>query len=523
MKKWLKSILTIFLLVGLVACGKTTDSGKTQSSSANGDKNSFTYAINGDPNSMNPINTSDRWGLTVTNMIYSPLVRVQGDGTAENELAESIETAKDGKAITVHLKKDVKWSDGKPLTADDVVFTYQQKVKKENGNADALWVDGKPVEVEKVDDHTVKFNLPSANAAALSNIVTETYIIPKHVFEKEADFSVSQLKADPVGTGPYKLVEYKRGEYFHFEANDSYYKGKPQIKHITFRIISNADTVKVALQKGEVDAAMILPGDIKDVAKADVNLYPYSENRVGYLGLNVLTKELKDKKVRQAIFYALNKKEIATAAYTDEKYFNLPYSILPPANPFYNDKVNHYETDVDKAKQLLKEAGVSGLKLNLAYDPSDPSLKIQATLIQQQLQKAGIQVELQGGDTVAIVKENSKPDSTKYNLFLGGYIMGKDPDTYRALYATGAFANFFHYSNKEVDKLFTDGAMELNDQKRQAIYDDLQEKIMDDAVVYPIVDNKKILAVNKRIGHVQDGKLVPIYTLEDMSALTIEK
>ncbi len=103
----------------------------------------------GDPSSTNPINTSDRWGLTVTNMIYSPLVTVEADGTTQNALAESVEPAEDGLSLTVHLKQDVKWSDGEDFTADDVVFTYEQKVKKENGNADSLWVDDQPIAIEK--------------------------------------------------------------------------------------------------------------------------------------------------------------------------------------------------------------------------------------------------------------------------------------------------------------------------------------------------------------------------------------
>ncbi len=126
-------------------------------------------------------------------MIYSPLVTVEADGTTQNVLAESVEPAEDGLSLTVHLKQDVKWSDGEDFTADDVVFTYEQKVKKENGNADSLWVDHQPIAIEKVDEYTVKFVLPTPSAAAISNIATETYIIPEHIFKDVSDFSVSEL------------------------------------------------------------------------------------------------------------------------------------------------------------------------------------------------------------------------------------------------------------------------------------------------------------------------------------------
>ncbi|HPJ00331.1 MAG TPA: ABC transporter substrate-binding protein, partial [Enterococcus sp.] len=122
MKKWKKGLFSvgIFALgLALAACssgGNTNDTANSSSTKA--DDSTFTYAISGDPSSTNPINTSDRWGLTVTNIIYSPLVIVEGDGTTKNALAESVEPAADGLSVTVHLKKDVKWSDGEPFTAD---------------------------------------------------------------------------------------------------------------------------------------------------------------------------------------------------------------------------------------------------------------------------------------------------------------------------------------------------------------------------------------------------------------------
>ncbi|WP_288395094.1 ABC transporter substrate-binding protein [uncultured Vagococcus sp.] len=516
-KKWLIG-MTAVLALALTACG----SNKTEAPKEKKDKDTFTYGISGDPTSLNPVTVSDRWGLTTANMIYSPLVRIEGDGTQKMELADSVEQASDGKSVTVKLKDNVTWSDGEKFTADDVVFTYNQKVKKENGNSDSLWVDGKPVEVEKVDETTVKFNLPSVSAAAMNNIATETYIMPEHVFKDEPDFSGNELQAKPVGTGPYKLTNYKRGEYLQFEANDSYYGGKPNIKNVTLRIIANADTTKVALQKGEIDASFILPNNIEDIKKSDVTTYEYSENRVGYMGVNNNSDNLKDQKVRQAVFYAINKDELNKAGYLSDKYYDNVYSILPPSNPFSSDDVEKYATDAEKSKQLLNEAGVKDLKLNLAFSSDDPVQTIQATLIQQQLQKAGITLELAGGDATAIFAEMQKPDSKKYDLFMGGYIMGNDPDLYSALFKSDGSANYFKYKSEKADDLFNKGAVELDEAKRKAVYADLQKQIADDAVFYPIVDSKKVLAMNKQIKNVEAAGLIPIYTFEDVSKLTIE-
>src|SRR5574337_115942 len=155
------AVTLLFATAGLflAACSTSSSPNKatTSKTETTKDASSFTYAISGNPASLNPINTSDRWGLTVTNMIYSPLVAIETDGTQKNILADSIEAAKDGLSVTVKLKQTIKWSDGEKLTADDVVFTYTQKAKKENGNADKLWIGGKPITIQKVDDYTDGF------------------------------------------------------------------------------------------------------------------------------------------------------------------------------------------------------------------------------------------------------------------------------------------------------------------------------------------------------------------------------
>lgn len=522
-KRILVGLLTTVAAVTLAACGGGTASNTTSSSSSSANADTFTYAIDGDPSSTNPINTSDRWGLTMSNLIFSPLVRVEADGSYVNELADSYEIAEDGLSITVKLRQDVKWSDGEAFNADDVIFTYNQKVKEENGGSDGLWINGKAVQFEKVDDYTVKFILPSVSAAALDNIVTETYIIPEHVYNDEADFSASQLTNEPVGTGPYKLVEYKHGEYLSFEANENYYKGEPKIDKFVMRIISSPDTTKVALQTGEVDAAFVLPSVVKDLDEDTITTYAYTENRVGYMGLNTSTEELKDVRVRQALLFALNKKDMDQAAYIDEKYYEIPYSFLPVANPYVTEDVEKYDQDLEKAKKLLAEAGVSDLKINLGYNSSDAAQTLQATLIQEQLSQIGVTVELAGGDSTALFTELRKEGSTTYDLFLGGYIMGNDPDQYARLFKTGGGSNYFKLSSSEIDGLFEAGAVELDKEKRQEIYDDLQVALADQAAIYPIVDNNKVLAVNNRISGVEEAGLVPIYTFEDPSTLTINK
>lgn len=501
--------------LAITACAPTTSTPDESGAASTG---TFTYVIASDPSSLNPINVSDRWGLTVTNLIYSPLARVEGDGTVVNELAESIEPAEDGLSVTVTLKDGLEWSDGEPLTADDVVFTYTQKAVKENGNADLLWIGDQPITATASDEKTVVFHLPSVSAAALSNIATETYIIPEHVYGEVTDFSGAELDPVAVGSGPYVLDTYERGQYLTFTPNEHYYGPAANIQDLTLRIVANADTVKTALQTGEADASFVTADQIDELTASGLDIYPYAEGRVAYLGLNAA--KLTDPKVRQAIFFALSRDDINTGAFLSSDYFQDAYTILPPSNPFATDDVEKYDQDADKSSELLAEAGAEGLTFTLAYAGADPTQTTQATLIQQQLQAVGITVELAGVEPAAVYTEIEKGAESQYDAFLGGYIMGQDPDAYSLLYRTGASANYFSYSNPATDALFDQGAVELDPDARAATYADLQAQIADDAVIFPLADNLKILAVNARIGGVEEAKLVPIYTLENFGLLT---
>lgn len=534
MKKYLFIALVLSTLL-LSACGggsssssssaadssekmATSETKKAAAGEKSGD-DTFTFAIDSDPLSLNPISANDRWGMTSVNMMFSPLARTEGDGTVKNELAETIEKADDGLSVTATLKDDLHWSDGEPITADDVVFTYETKIDKDNGASDSFWLGDESVKVEKIDDKTVKFVLPEVDVPLLNGVATDTYIIPKHVYEGK-DFKEAEVDVEPVGSGPYKLVENKKGEYLKFEANDSYYGGAPKLKNTVLRIISNPDTAKVAIQNGEVDAGLVQPSDVAEMEKKDLQIQSYSENRVGYMGINCNSDKLKNEDLRKGIFYAINKPEMNKAAYLNEKYYVDAYSILPPSNAFYNDDVEKYEQNIEKAKELVKEADAEGTELNLGYMTGDNIQKLQVNFIKQALEEAGLKVNLSAVETAALVSEMQKPDTKKYDMYISGYIWGNDPDGYKSQFKSDGDFNIMHYENKDVDKLFEEGAKELDEDKRKEIYDDLQEEIADDAVFYPIVDNKKIVAANPKVTGFEEARFVPIYIMEDWSKLS---
>lgn len=517
---------TIFVTGALAACGQdpvvegTSSTQTAAASNTQNKKDTFTYAIAGDPQeTINPITTSDRWGLTTLKMIYSPLFMNNADGV--NWFLATDYSTTDNLTYTFHLRKDVKWSDGQPFTADDVVFTYDAMEKQDNlgwAYSQLVYNQG-TVQVTKVDDYTVSFTFPFQTPTALE-MLSQIFIMPKHIYENVTDFEHNDFNTKSVGTGPYKLVDYQAGSYLKFEANENYFAGKPEIKNIVFRIIEDSNTALLALQSKEVDAYQALPSEIKsiDLKKENLNSYSYGEGRIGYLMINA--NRVTDQNVRKAILFALNKDQMNQAAYLSKDYYETPYSFLPTSSQFYTADLEKYTQDDAKSQELLKQANATNLTLTLGYSESDKAQATQALLIQEQLKKAGITVNLASTDSTAL-SAAMKDKNNSYDMYLGGYIMGIDPDTFSSLFESNAAYNYMHYQNKDIDTLFEQGRNELDPEKRKEIYTKLQQAIADEATFYPIVSNNKILVIDKRIQGIEKAKLVPVYTFEDTSYLSI--
>ncbi|WP_307976142.1 ABC transporter substrate-binding protein [uncultured Streptococcus sp.] len=517
--KWFALVVVLAIIAVVAAVFGFNKSKKTEKKSTSS-SSSLTYAFGGDPVSLNPINSNDLWGLKAINMIYSPLARTNNDGTVTYELAKSIKQSEDGKSIDVKLKKDIKWSDGEDFTADDVVFTYTQKAKKENGKYESLWIGDQPVTVEKVGDYEVKFNLPTASAAAVNNLTNETYIIPEHVYKNTSDFSVNDLGAYPkVGTGPYVLKQFTSGSSLTLTANKYYYGGKVKTKKINVRIIENADTLKVALQKGEVDLASVDSNAVSDLKSSGVSTKTYSAGGINYLGIN--SELIKDSRVRQAIFYALNRSDINEGVFTSKSFYQTAISFLPTDNAYFNKETPAYKQNVKKAKELLKEAGAENLSFTMAYSSTNTIFTKEAAIIQEELKEVGITVTLAGSDGDTILAELKKDGTTKYPLFLRSYSMGNDPDTYKRLFQTGGASNYFKLADSNIDNLFTKGAKTLDSSDRKSVYNDLQKSLAYQAVIYPISSDNGLLAVNSRISGIQTKNLYPIYTIGDWAKVAV--
>lgn len=515
-----KKIMSLFLavsLVALTACGGAKDSGQKTSNIKEG--GTLILAAGGDPNVLNPMYGNDRVTMTINNSLYAPLFE-KINGKIKYYLAEDFKVSDDYLTYTIKLKKDLKWHDGTPITADDIVFTVD-KITDEKQNCMSrpdYFIDDKKVEYKKVDDQTVEFKLPKVSMA-FEGVLEGIRPIPKHVFEGEEDIAKSNKNENPIGSGPYKFKEAKKGESVTLEKFDDYVDGKPHIDSVVFRVIPDTNASNTALLNGEISAKYLKAQDVEKF-KEKTNVVIYNEGMLNNMVFNFNNKTLAKTEVRKAIAYALNKDELLKAGNVSTEFAEPAYSVFTPDTEYYTDDVEKYDYNVDKAKELMTKDGEKDLKLKLAYINGSKDGEAEVLVIQQKLKEIGINVELLPMEINAFIQKlYSMNENNDFDLALNGYVMGSEPDSYKSIFMTSDGNNVSNYSNKELDPLWEKANLETDKTKREAIYKELQQKLADELPLYPMVYPKSMVGVDKKIGGTEEARPAPIYMFRDLSKL----
>ena len=524
-KKFLVLIMAIFMIF-IVACetdsNEVSKDDKTLGEPKDGGK--IVFVAENDPRVLNPLYASDRVTMAITNALYAPLYAIDEDGV-EYFLAENLIPSEDHMTYTLVLKDDIVWHDGKEITADDIIFTIERVLDEKQGIylRETLIFDGKPVEVAKIDEKTVEFKIPKLTMVFPSSL--EAIVpLPKHIFENEENLQSSDKNNNPIGSGPFKFKEFIRGESITLERFDEYFRGKPYLDTVVFSILQDNNTANVALKTGEVSANYI---EAKDFSKfnSDENfdVITIEEGMLNNMIFNLNSEVLKDKRVRQAIGYAIEKEDVVKASYNSTDYAELAYSVFTPNTLYYTDNVKKYERNIEQAKKLLKEAGYENLKLKIAYINSKKDNQLQALVIQQNLRDVGIDVELIAMDRGAYFEKLIDKNNKDFDLSFNGYAMGYEPDGYKQLFTSGQLYNFMNYSNGEIDELFNKGSIEIDEEVRKEIYEKVQQLIIEDMVEYPIAYPKSFVAIHNKYGGIKEAKPVSIFMFRDLSKLYIKE
>ncbi|GAA0785653.1 ABC transporter substrate-binding protein [Hathewaya limosa] len=534
-KKFIATLLSMSLVFSLVGCSskadtttKTNEIKQEQKTEAKKptiqDGGTFIFSSDSDPLTLNPLYMGDRSSHMVNNAIFDSLF-TEHDGKITYHLAKELKISDDMKTYTVILKDNLKWHDGNKITADDIVFTCNTILnsKGTTGARENFVINDKEVKVSKKDDLTVEFKLPEVYVP-FKAALTDFRPIPKHVFEKEKDIAKAEASTSkPIGSGPFKFKEWKKGEMLTLERFDDYYAGKPHMDKVVFRIITDDNSSGLAFQNGEVSATYVSDESYLKYSKDDkFKDYSYPEGMTYYMALNVKNPILSKKEVRQAIAYALNKEEIIKS-YSTEELTKKAYSVFPPSTFSYTEDIEKYNHDLDKAKELMKKSGVTKGKLKFLYPSGGGLAKKIALVVQQQLKEIGLDIDLVSLDSKVFYEKIMGKKARDFDLTLNGYVFGDEPSTYSNAFYTNSTFNASQYSNKELDKLFDEGKVEKDSNKRKEIYENIQKTIADDLPIYTIDYPTSKVVTQNNLGGVEEARLVPIYMFEDLSKLYFTK
>ena len=491
----------------------------------------FVFGNQGEPVSLDPAIITDGISNRITRQIYEGLVKYKGATTEViPALAEKSEVSKDGTVWTFTLHKGVKFHDGNPCDAAAVVWNFdrwrlskhpqhENQIKAgqtfEYYEAQFGGFDEKSLitKVEAVNPQTVRITLKNPQGPFLANLAMFVFDIvsPKAVEKHGLNFG-----KNPVGTGPFKFVEWKVGQEVILEANKDYWDKAhmPKVQRVVIRNIKDNSQRLAALKAGEIHGFEGLnPDDVK-VVRADPNLQIILRptNTTGYVAFNYKVKELRDGRVRQAIAHAINKKAIVDALYGGTGMVATQFQ--PPPLWGYNKELKDYEYNPERAKQLLKDAGFGqGLKeitwddgkkepLQFWYMPVSrpyyPNPKEIAEAIAADLAKVGITVQLQTTDWAVYLDKRKNGQLPLYMLGWTGD--NGDPDNFVCYFfcSPGASREGF-YANQQLTDVLME-AQKLTDQpKRAALYRKAEQMIHDDVARIFIANNQPPLPFSKKV------------------------
>lgn len=498
-------------------------------------KDTLRMALSGEPSLLNPLLSTDTSSSSVEGMIFEGLIDVDRDLNYRPLLAERWLTTDQGKTWRFYLKQNVLWHDGKPFTADDVVFTFNKLLdpKTNTVRRSSYVINGQPIKIKKLNDHLLEIKLPEVFAPF--ELAMTMQIIPEHIYKNE-DINRSKFNRAPIGTGPFKFKEWRSGSHIIVERNVNYHRGTALLEKIIFRIIPDTNTQLAALRRGEIDYCGVPPKDHKKLKNnKKLNIYTYDQLFYTYLGLNLANPYFKDKRIRQALAYAINKKQLIKTLFGD--LARPAYCPSSPVSWAYTDKIMKFEYSPKKAKELLRSAGFNPNELGVLQKDGQPlkfTLLISqgsrdgqraAVIIQQYLKDIGIQMEIQVLEWSALLKKiNAIQDPKDFDAVLIGWSLGVDPDAYSLWHSSEypAGFNFIRYTNPQVDQLCIAGRRTTDKLKRKQIYQKLWPLIAEDQPYIFLWYPRSITAVSKKIGG-HDTNPGPLGLIDDITRLYIKK
>lgn len=455
-------------------------------------KTTVTVALPADIVSLDPMGHNDIYSERVTRLVFNTLYRFDTSFRAVPDLVASM-TQPSPTEYVFKLKQGVKFHDGSEMTSADVKFSLERSMT----SAKVKHVLSEVKSVDIVDTYTVKVTTKVPFAPFLFTLAHQgVSIVSKKYVEAGGDFS------KPIGTGPYMFGEWVSGDKVVLKRNPNYFDAanKPQAESLVFKVIPEPTSRTIALETGEVDAVIALdPNDVEKVkanTKLSVVIKPSTD--IQYAGMNIEKAPFNNVKVRQAFNYAFDKEAILTVALNG--YGEVATSIIP--STIFGHKKGPYTYDPTKAKALLKEAGFDFNQTIKLWASGDVRKKV-AEVVQANLGEIGVKTEIEMFEWGAYLQATNSGDQ---GLFLLGWGSNPDPDSMLTpLFSKGSIGaqNRTRYQNPKVEGYLEAGRVEMDQAKRQKIYNDMSDTVMADATWVPMYTGANIVGANAALKGVE--------------------
>jgi peptide/nickel transport system substrate-binding protein len=515
----MKKLLTLGMLLALAvtACApKATATPEGMEPPVSDSASIVRIGWAGSPDTLNPGAAVLSEAYTIFELVYDSMYELNLDGSFSLSVADSVKRSEDGLVYTYQIHKGIKFHDGIEMTANDIVFTYNLYKTHD----DFPYLNGYTSYIEKVeapDDYTVAVTLNEAIPNIESQLVY-MYILPEHIWDAHAEGAAATEfeNTEMIGTGPFKVLEYKQNEFVHLVANKAHFLNPPKVNEVIFQTFESQDVLVQAIKSGQVDMITEMPATAVETLKADPNIQvvtgaPFAPgvsdiifNQVD--PANCPTEEggicsghpaLRDRNVRLALAHATDKVKLIDVVLLG--YGTPGLTLIPDGlGMWYNDKIKDYEFDVAKANDILDKAGYKDSDGDGVRDMPDgsrplsfrlqwPSDSIDAPRLAEMLSEmwteVGVKTELQAMDPDALT--STCCPAFDFDIILWGWGSDPDPNLLLGVMTTDQIptgSSETGYSNAEYDSLFLQQSTELDLQKRIALVHKMQQIVFDDVV-----------------------------------------
>lgn len=549
MKNKGKLTLLLALALGLSACtGAKAPEQKDAKVEQKKKAEEIVYGITTSPEGkFNPLFSNTQYDGNVNKLVYDSLLKLNSDIKVEPSLAKEYKLSEDGKKITFILRDNLKFHDGKPLTSKDVKFTLTALANPDYEGDLGSYVqsivgfkdfkEGKEKELKGIstpDEKTVEISFDIPYSPVLINIGTLS-ILPEHIWGSTPvkEWEKSELMQKPIGAGPYKFEEFKSGEFVKLVANSDYYNGAPNLKKFVFKVV-NEETVTAEILKGSVDIvdmSSISKDNEKTLKDGKIEVLKYPNSKMQYMGFNLRNEILKDKNLRTALAYGIDREGIVNGLLEGNGVvINTP--MVPTLWSYPKEGLVEYKMDEAKAKDLLKQAGYEDtngngtvdkngkeLELSLVVPTGDKIREKTGTIIQDNLSKIGVKVNVEPMEFKAVM--GKVVGDHDFEMYLMGNTLEADPDPTPNWYSTqasdekGVFGwNIAGFRSSEADKLMDANRSAVNQEERAKVLNEFGKLLNVELPWIPLYASDIVKVYNTGLKNYKANTFVDFYNVE---------